>query len=41
MEGFPLDGINEIKYLKSLNHPNILRFLGVVGGKYDLSKDSI
>ena len=41
MEGFPLDGINEIKYLKSLNHPNILRFLDVVVGKYNLSKDSI
>jgi len=33
-EGFPIDAINEIKHLRTLNHPNIINFLEVVVDKY-------
>lgn len=34
IEGFPLAALNEIKLLKRLNHPNILRLIDVAIAKY-------
>jgi len=35
MEGFPITAVREIKILRQLNHPNIVKLLEIVTDKRD------